>query len=516
MKHIILCFLSVFPILSYAQLTLENEYDFEIHRTDFPLAGEKYWQVDYTSDQLQLFNSDHTPWKTINLPRPNGTGIPIVWDVSEDHINSNSAIEVTYTFTAMVNGLSGTEMRIVDENDSLLLQLDSCNYPVVSILDGLPNKILAYTYAPIKQTIVYEYSTLNAQHSFPGGLVERISFPTHGEKYFIPKKTDKEVDLFNADFSPWKTVELPLLATETFFSIQNISEDLINTNSNIEITYTHSKQSSSGFEASVCDDDGLLVHTFTNAHGVQLSKGYGLTQKFIVLVVKTGVDKEIYSLPGLNLEHSYQGPILRSYLQQDGEKYSIVNQSNNSIDMYNADHSFWKSIDLVLSPTEQLQQVFDVSQKKIDTNQSVEVIYNFGLMGTFYTFSRIADENQNILLTDSAFVITLDEKKGVPNKVFAYGDVYGTSSISTGVERVKKSVEIAIFPNPVSEILKIDLLDEPLNMIKIVDMEGKELIKINNPNNYTEINFSIFPPGAYLISGYLDNQMVFNRQVIKF
>jgi hypothetical protein len=81
-----------------------------------------------------------------------------------------------------------------------------------------------------------------------------------------------------------------------------------------------------------------------------------------------------------------------------------------------------------------------------------------------------------------------------------------------------QGVEFALYPNPVSEILNIDLSaanDSELS-IDIFDIKGKMLLTINKSKKQqsAQIELSGFPPGEYIMKIYSKDNYINNSYVI--
>jgi aldose sugar dehydrogenase len=84
------------------------------------------------------------------------------------------------------------------------------------------------------------------------------------------------------------------------------------------------------------------------------------------------------------------------------------------------------------------------------------------------------------------------------------------SAPSTAVAEVESS--IAVFPNPVRDILTIDT-KQPLGTIELLDNIGRLVLKSKGINS---INIVPLPDGIYLLNVYaLDNALLYNSKVVK-
>lgn len=69
-------------------------------------------------------------------------------------------------------------------------------------------------------------------------------------------------------------------------------------------------------------------------------------------------------------------------------------------------------------------------------------------------------------------------------------------SIYTGVEAIKESEDLVLFPNPTSGLIQIKT-DQKINSIEVMDVFGRRMLY--SEKNQTEINISDFKNGVYFI-----------------
>jgi|GEM_PF-2681320 len=74
---------------------------------------------------------------------------------------------------------------------------------------------------------------------------------------------------------------------------------------------------------------------------------------------------------------------------------------------------------------------------------------------------------------------------------------------STDVEQEKNEVlqTLSIFPNPVVDIIQVELSNDKIRSIQITDLSGKSLesIKFNGENNVEEVTVYKLPSGMYFV-----------------
>ncbi len=135
MKKRLLFLFLICSILSYAQFELDHTYnDAKVTRINLEYSGEKYYEFRSATNELVLFNADHSFWKMIVLPVPILTeiyGLSIV-HVSESKINVDANLEII-----LISGTSPFEGKVISEDGTVLLNVPNCRNLYLDELPGL-------------------------------------------------------------------------------------------------------------------------------------------------------------------------------------------------------------------------------------------------------------------------------------------------------------------------------------------------------------------------------------------
>ena len=130
------------------------------------------------------------------------------------------------------------------------------------------------------------------------------------------------------------------------------------------------------------------------------------------------------------------------------------------------------------------------SEQQSVTNDFIKIWLNFSLKSDQNSFSIFNDSLQ------SSSRIT-----------------YSQLCNGTGIVPQNKVDEINIYPNPVTEILNIDVPFEFINgELVVLNIFGQELHKEQITNKFSEINLSNFESGSYFI--FLKNEAVVKKKII--
>ena len=167
-KQILILILLGFTVTSGAQIYLEKTYTSSAGITELALSGYKYYSMDVANNRCQIYNMDHSAWKTINLSVPTGMYLYDIKYVSETLFNTDSKVELAYIYysydTALLFYTYYT--KVVNENGLELLSIPGCSYLEVKPTGIYGTKMLAYVYD--YSIISWTMSTL--VYSLPGNL----------------------------------------------------------------------------------------------------------------------------------------------------------------------------------------------------------------------------------------------------------------------------------------------------------------------------------------------------------
>jgi hypothetical protein len=123
-----------------------------------------------------------------------------------------------------------------------------------------------------------------------------------------------------------------------------------------------------------------------------------------------------------------------------------------------------------------------------------------------YTFTKWT-ENENQVSTNASYTFPVNQNRSL----------VANFSISTSSLDEKIDEKIEIFPNPVSSELTIKIADEILNEIRIYNLFGDQLNKINDlVSQEYRLDFSSFKNGIYFVELKLSNGNRLVKKVTKF
>jgi hypothetical protein len=133
----------------YAQLSLEKiSFNYSANVTKINPDTYKYFIMDVPAEQCRIYNPDASLYKTINLAVPGGEWLYDVKFVSEDLFNSDTKIEVLYTYYKWVEdpGYYIYHTKVVNEDGVLLLDEPGALYAYVKEVSANEYSLFLYAY----------------------------------------------------------------------------------------------------------------------------------------------------------------------------------------------------------------------------------------------------------------------------------------------------------------------------------------------------------------------------------
>lgn len=101
----------------------------------------------------------------------------------------------------------------------------------------------------------------------------------------------------------------------------------------------------------------------------------------------------------LVLDHTYNEEVVaRVQLENSGEKYYMYNPSTSTVDFFNPDHSFWKSVPIITTPDIFSFRICHVSENMLDDDPDIDIAYAFYTAGDPSIRSYIVNENGSVAL----------------------------------------------------------------------------------------------------------------------
>ncbi len=258
---------------------------------------------------------------------------------------------------------------------------------------------------------------LALDHFYEYQEIKRVILPISGEKYYGYKSLTSSVEIYNSDYSLWKSIPLANTLGQLSVYITGISENIFDNDPDIEVTYCTRNQIGPPGTGYLQQENGTTLMTFPNVSDLGINTQDGLAPKLVATV--QGYN-DVYSVPALALEHTYISSVLyRKNFEISGEKYYVYNVAGNSVDFYNPDHSLWKSVPAP-SIASTIPVIIDfASETLINANPDMELAYHYYDNNNY--FSKIISEDGSALASyPNVTSWAIDKLPGFPTKLFGY------------------------------------------------------------------------------------------------
>ncbi|MFO7670104.1 MAG: T9SS type A sorting domain-containing protein [Bacteroidales bacterium] len=497
----------------FGQISLESSYDGSVERVILEFSGEKYYYLDTENKQVKLYHSDHSPWKTVDLPSPEESAIWFVDHVSEGKINSDTKLEIIYSFYIENGDDKYYEERIINDEGTILLSIPNGYYVELSELPGAENKLIASIKGALSSySVIYTVPALTPEHSYELEL-GRWNFENSGEKYVALDLSNKQFIAYNADHSLWKTIGIPDTTGLRVYQ-WNVSETKINSDNQLEILYAYYTSISPGRRyVGVINESGTPVLTIPDAFQFTLEELPGKSNKILAYFsAGSHLSTRVYDLPGLAEEMYYEYSTRRAALEISGEIYYHTDVELKEVKLYDGDHHLWRTIELDVPSNATVGSLQHISEHKIIKDDKIEFLFTFYITeNEIKTYeSRVMNEDgTNLLVLPDVSIVKLIELPGADPKLVAYyrqsdnsytTEVYGMPASSTEAKGIYKfESEISVFPNPTSGLLEIELADHLIGFARIFTLNGQLLQIVEPGSGKTVLDLSALNAGVYLL-----------------
>jgi len=161
----------------WAQPVFEHKYDESVNLCYLESVGELYYSMDVINKQCHLYRMDHSLYKSISIPAPEGYYLSDVQFVTETLFNDDPLVELVYSYTRYVPTTTSYyytyETKLINENGEVILQIPGAGYTNVIETPGHGKKFLIYEY----NYSVIPYRTYTHVYSLPESQINAVRFP---------------------------------------------------------------------------------------------------------------------------------------------------------------------------------------------------------------------------------------------------------------------------------------------------------------------------------------------------
>jgi hypothetical protein len=151
-----------------AQINFETEYGHSGTFTKLALSGYKFYIMDVGLSQCRIYNTDHSLWKTIDLPIPKYNYLYDIKFVSENLFTMDNKVCLAYIyyFYDEVTMVYSYTAKVLKEDGTELLDIPGANYLSAFNLEENGTKMLAFVY-----DYALSYYPKTRVYNLPGDLL---------------------------------------------------------------------------------------------------------------------------------------------------------------------------------------------------------------------------------------------------------------------------------------------------------------------------------------------------------
>lgn len=124
-KIITLTFTLLCLQFGFSQITLEHTYpnlSAKMIGINLSNSGFKYRAINMTTNQVILYNLDHSIFKTMSFGAFAGSGRITIWYISENTFDLDNEVEFMVSYGSIQDGASTMATRIYNENGTVLFE----------------------------------------------------------------------------------------------------------------------------------------------------------------------------------------------------------------------------------------------------------------------------------------------------------------------------------------------------------------------------------------------------------
>ena len=540
MKYILqLCLCLSIPLSIQAQAILEHTYPTtDLHRIHWTFGGEHYWFSNDSLKEIKVYSAQHQLQKTIRYPSVLNSQVRLLKSeqaVTQTTINTDNLLEMVWFLKDTLT--KKEQVRIINERDSVVLVFNSAvNNIEFNEIEGLRTKLFVTTFEGNLGeyiTKVYGLPSLNLENTyFRAYRLHRKKFGYAGEKYFYKDSKVKRMQIYNANHSYWKSVNLawfPSISLDDFDTYTDADDNLFTKDSLVEVTFSYA--SGQNYRQAILAENSFTpIHS--SSYDFRIDHQNGLTDKFFILGVYNNGDSysRLYSLPlRLELESPYS--MSRTRLKKYGETVSRFTYPNQ-LGLVYINSANNKTIQL---PQTNLYSIvypyFSFSKNDfpfvndsiINKDSLIEIIYIERNNNGNYLIKIVNDTGRIYNTIDSTHYFSINQSPTLSPKLITktgndkpYNTKVWRFNKTTLIKEPPSVLEAKIYPNPFSKSITIETQENtvfPLN-IRLMNALGEVVLITKTDHPKIDLALPNLAKGVYFLE-LSDNNKRTVREIVK-
>ncbi len=178
MKKILPVIFILLSVIVNGQITLEKTYDASGTFVNLTNSGDKFYIMDVVNNQCRIYNTDHTLWKTINLPVPVNNYLYDIRYVSENMFTLSNELCLAYVYYAYntTSEYYTFNAKVIKDDGTVLLTIPGCQYMSAFTTENSAVKLLTYSY----DYSIALYTITTRVYNLPGTItsIEESEIPS--------------------------------------------------------------------------------------------------------------------------------------------------------------------------------------------------------------------------------------------------------------------------------------------------------------------------------------------------
>ena len=272
-------------------------------------------------------------------------------------------------------------------------------------------------------------SQIVLEATYPTINLQRINLQVSGEKWYYSDDDRRQIFFFNADHTPWKTINYPFeINKKVVLATVNIpiSQTTFNVDNLMELIWLFKDTMTQRERIKILNERNDSVFIFPEGrNSLTINELVNSPTKIFVENRDnySSYKTTIYGLPNMIFEKTYTNAsnMHRQRFGHAGERYYFKNVPQKRIEICNTNH-ICRSIPIPVPPnggsTTDNDPVFFADDKIFDADTLVEFAFSYDL-GSNYGLAKIVNENnREILPINSLSSFVLDQQVGVADKIF--------------------------------------------------------------------------------------------------
>ena len=142
-------------------------------------------------------------------------------------------------------------------------------------------------------------------------------------------------------------------------------------------------------------------------------------------------------------------------------------------------------------------------QRIYDKNENTDLFY-----------SLLATADGGFLLSGQAINEATNSQDAWLLKVDSIGCEYPNCTV--GISEIEKTVMVNVWPNPVSDVLNMEVIDPSAALrVTVIDVSGREILRFTQNDKRKTVDVSDWPSGIYILQGTDEKGRAFSVKVVK-